>query len=776
MTCDPSSTGQNRHERNHLLTSAATESPRSSRRSHEAVRHATCLHAVLLLLLLLPTLARAADPDETDLFEKTVQNLAQAAHPSMVVITQFDRDGDESGVGTGFIVDTNGLIATCYHVVGEGRRIRVRLPDGTDLRVQGVEAWDRNLDLAVLKVDTEGAPNLAALPLGDSEELTQGAFVVALGNPLGLEYSVVQGVLSARRDLDGKEMFQLAIPIEPGHSGGPILDRKGHVQGILNMKSALTRNLCFAIPINQLRPLLAKPNPVTMERWLSIGALDPDRWESVFGARWFRQGGRILVEDMGSSFGGRALCLLREAPPVLPYEIRVSVKLDDEAGAAGLVFGSDGGDRHYGFYPSAGNLRLTRFDGPDVYSWNILEQVSTPHYRPGEWNTLRVRWETNRIRCYVNGHLVVESDDPVRPEGRVGLAKFRQTHAEFRGFAVGTSLDDGPEAEETRTRLQALLKSTEDTTDQELISGLAETPTMSRHLLGGRAADLEREALRLRRLARQIHHTAIRDLLVKTLADEDQTNLFRAGLLIAKLDDPDLDVEAYEEQLDRMAGEIRAGLDPDADEAARLEALIHYLFDENGFHGNRFEYYNRANSYLNHVLDNREGIPISLSVIFLELGRRIGLKGLEGVPLPGHFMVRHRFQDGHEQLIDVFEEGVFVDMAEARRRVLDTAGLLLESSHLEAASPRSIILRMLRNLAGAAEKDDQLQDALAYQDCIVALAPDSPADRWDRIGLRLRQGDAEGARDDFRWLLDHPPPGLDREMLLEFYQRVLPEP
>ncbi len=114
----------------------------------------------------------------------------------------------------------------------------------------------------------------------------------------------------------------------------------------------------------------------------------------------------------------------------------MSVRLHDESGAAGLIFHADGGDTHYGFYPSSGQLRLTRFDGPDVFAWKVLEQKASPHYRPGEWNTLKVRLEKDRIRCYVNDRLVIESTDDGYTKGRVGLAKFRDTVAEFKHFQI----------------------------------------------------------------------------------------------------------------------------------------------------------------------------------------------------------------------------------------------------------------------------------------------------------------------------------------------------
>src|SRR4029077_18090005 len=87
-----------------------------------------------------------------------------------------------------------------------------------------------------------------------------------------------------------------------------------------------------------------------------------------------------------------------------------------------------------------GQLRLTRFDSPDVFSWEILRQLASPHYHPGDWNTLKVRLDRGRIVCSVNGHVLVESTDTGLTEGRVGLAKFRDTRAEFKDFRVARAI------------------------------------------------------------------------------------------------------------------------------------------------------------------------------------------------------------------------------------------------------------------------------------------------------------------------------------------------
>jgi regulator of sirC expression with transglutaminase-like and TPR domain len=731
--------------------------------------------------------------------DKSVEFLAELARPSVVVIFHFGRDGKEDGVGAGFIVSSNGLIATSLHVIGEARPIAVRLSDGKSYEVTEIHAWDRKLDLAVIRVDADGLP---ALKLGNSDALKQGAPVVAMGNPLGLEHSIVQGVVSARREFDGLEMIQLAIPIEPGNSGGPLLDLQGRVHGILNMKSAVTPNLGFAVPINALKPLLEKPNPIPMKRWLTIGALNSREWTPLFGARWSQKAGRIQAEGVGQGFGGRSLCLSQRSPPELPYELAVTVRLDDESGAAGLVFGSDGDQKHYGFYPTAGQLRLTRFDGPTVYSWSILQQTNSAHYRPGEWNDLKVRREKDKFLCYVNGQCVFESTDHALPDGKVGLAKFRDTKAAFKNFQVGKqlSISNAAPAEELIASITKQIEEWSGPPDAKLAAALQPYAPLSQSILAERAAKLEAEATQLRKLSFNIHRQSVQaELLLALDQAEDKIDLFHAGLLISKLDNPDLDLGAYRRQLDDMAREMRSQLPTQADAATKLAALTNYLFTENGFHGSRADYYNRANSYLNEVLDDREGLPITLSILFLELAQRIGLEGVAGLPLPGHFLVRYRPKEGEDRIIDVFDGGkavtrsqahepvpkktgdrlidVFnggktITRSEAQELVIAATGEGFRDSDYKSASKREIIIRMLRNLLNVAQRSGVTTDSLRYLDVIVALAPESALDRLARASLRLQTGDVPGAKADFKWLLDTQPPGLDVERIAELFQSL----
>jgi regulator of sirC expression with transglutaminase-like and TPR domain len=719
--------------------------------------------------LLSADLLSAAEPAP-----KSVEQVAASARKSLAVISFAGRDGKRQGLGTGFVVAAEGLLATNLHVLGEARPITVELADGKKYPVISVHASDRVLDLALIRID---AKNLQALELADSDLLKEGQAVVAMGNPQGLTHSVVSGVVSARRQVEGRPMIQLAIPIETGNSGGPLLDMHGRVHGILTMKSLLTPNLGFAVPINLLKPLLKKPNPIPMSRWLTIGTLDPAEWTPLFEGRWKQRAGRIIAEGLGSGFGGRTLCLSRRTVPALPYELAVTVKLDDEAGAAGLVFCADGGDRHYGFYPSGGRLRLTRFDGPDVYSWTILEQKPSPRYRPGDWNTLKVRLEKGKFFCYVNGHLLVESTDSGLTGGKVGLAKFRDTHAEFKNFQVAREIPAPNLSADLAKRIHKSVDSLAPQTapNAALIDTLLPDATASISVLRERAKQLDQQAAQLRELAQAVHQKQVQSELIKALQPkETEIDLIYAALLVAKLDNDELDVEAYRKEIDRMVRDLKAGLPKDADEQVKLAALNRYLFAERGFHGSRHDYYNRSNSYLNEVIDDREGLPITLSVLYLELARRLGLN-VVGIGLPKHFVVKFAPTKGEAQLLDVYEGAKRIPQAEANRLVQAEAERPARQHDFAAVPKKAIVIRMLHNLLGLAADERDLKASLRYLDMIVAIDPAAANERLLRASARIQNGNTKGALEDVDWLMEHHPEGINEERILEF-RRLLTRP
>ena len=436
------------------------------------------------------------------------------------------------------------------------------------------------------------------------------------------------------------------------------------------------------------------------------------------------------------------------------------MRLEDESGAAGLVFCSDGGDAHYGFYPSAGKLRLTRFEGPDVYSWTILADVPTEAYRSGDWNHLRVRVEPGQITCWVNGQRVLVQSDDVLRGGSVGLCKFRNTVAEFRGFRVGKDLSEKPVPEALAVNIKAALDTFTKAPEakNDTLKQLLDQPSASRRLLVARRRELEKEAAALKELERQLHRQSItRELVAELAKPEDKIDLIRATLLLARHDNPEVEISQYLQSFARMVDDLKKDPEIAKGTLAAVTRINHYLFEEGGFHGSRHDYSSKSNSYMNELLDDREGLPITLSVLYIELASRLGVKGVYGVPLPGKFMVGYREgPEGELKLVDVFERGKTLSVEQAALELSDQGAFDEES--LEPSTKRAIILRMLNNLLSSTMDDSSaIKETMPYLDLSVALDPDAAVQRITRARMKERLGLKQEAAEDVRWLTEHFP-------------------
>lgn len=713
-----------------------------------------------------------AKPEKPLVNEPTdVQAITASAKKSVVVVTFTGRDGQQQGIGTGFIVSKDGLIATNLHVIGEARPIRVELYDGRKFDVVSIQATERSQDLAVLKID---AIDLPALELGNSDDLQEGQPVLAIGNPLGLERSVVTGVLSARREIEGRQMLQIAIPIERGNSGGPLLDLQGRVHGLLTLKSLRTDNLGFAIAVNALKPLLEKPNPIPMSRWLTIGAIDPDEWTVLPGGRWKQRAGQISADGRAGGFGGRAVVLANETPPELPYEVAVQVKFTPGDGAAGLVFHADGGDKHYGFYPSNGNVRFSRFDGPDVFSWAVLREVRKPSLNREGWNLLKVRVEVDRMLCYLNQELVFEIADSTYRSGKVGLCKFRQTEAEFKEFRFGKKLNESRPTDEASERIAKLIRDLkfDDGTESTAIHQLSQEDSFVVNTLEKEARDLEMRASRLRRLAGDVNTQQTLELLHRTL-EHEPVDLFQSALLVSKLDNPELDLSSYQNQIRRHAMRVRTASGTDASEEQRFQTLNRYLFEEQGFHGSRTDYGHRSNSYVNEALDDREGLPITLSIVYIELARQLDLN-VVGVGMPGHFLVRHEPKNGDTQLVDVFNRGKLISKEDAQALFTDVNERPWQDAFLNTIAPPAILERMLRNLFNAATETADIERLLKYSEAVIAIRPESAEDHLRCAVLCYQTQRWQRARAEVEWLTTHDS-NINRDSIEELARAIARE-
>jgi regulator of sirC expression with transglutaminase-like and TPR domain len=248
---------------------------------------------------------------------------------------------------------------------------------------------------------------------------------------------------------------------------------------------------------------------------------------------------------------------------------------------------------------------------------------------------------------------------------------------------------------------------------------------------------------------------------------EESIDLGRAALLLARAEYPEMDVQAEVGRLDVLAAQAAPYLSPGPDAAGRLGGLRAFLAEVCGFRGNEQDYYDPKNSFLNRVLDSRTGIPITLSVVYMEIGRRLGLP-LKGVGLPGHFLVKYQ-DPGNVLFLDPFNGGRTVTSAECREMVTQMyqGRIPFQEEFLAGVSKKYIVLRMLNNLRGIYLQNAQLRKALAVVEMILAISPASGEDLKQRGVIHYRLQNYKQARQDLETYLFLNPGATDSEAVKE---------
>jgi regulator of sirC expression with transglutaminase-like and TPR domain len=251
---------------------------------------------------------------------------------------------------------------------------------------------------------------------------------------------------------------------------------------------------------------------------------------------------------------------------------------------------------------------------------------------------------------------------------------------------------------------------------------------------------------------------------------EETIDLGRAALLLARSEYPELNLDEQVGRLDELGRRAARSVDTEGPLPERVDALRAFLAEQCGFRGNAEDYYDPANSFLNRVLDRRTGIPISLSVVYMEVGRRVNLP-LFGVGLPGHFLVK--CQDHRSRIfLDPFHGGR-ITTPEVCRQIVETMHkrqIAFREDMLAAVEKRYIVLRMLHNLRGVYLEQRQLRKALAIEEMVLALHPDSAED-WKLRGLLHYQlGQSGLSRRDLERYLALRPLGPDAEQVRELIQ------
>ncbi|MGA8867424.1 MAG: transglutaminase-like domain-containing protein [Candidatus Sulfotelmatobacter sp.] len=251
---------------------------------------------------------------------------------------------------------------------------------------------------------------------------------------------------------------------------------------------------------------------------------------------------------------------------------------------------------------------------------------------------------------------------------------------------------------------------------------------------------------------------------------EDEVDLLRAALVIARTEYPNLEIEAYAARVEELARQVAVQV-PDLNPQRTVVALNHVLFGEARLRGNRDDYYDPRNSFLNDVLDRGLGIPITLSVVYMEVARRVGL-ALAGVGLPGHFLLQHRGDDGQETLIDCFNRGDILSQQDCQQRLdeIYSGEMALRPEFLHPISRRQILTRMLNNLKTVYLSTRNFRKALPVCDLMLVIYPRSAEDVKQRALLRYSLNLHKLAAEDLAEYLQMSPEASDadeiRQMML----------
>lgn len=252
--------------------------------------------------------------------------------------------------------------------------------------------------------------------------------------------------------------------------------------------------------------------------------------------------------------------------------------------------------------------------------------------------------------------------------------------------------------------------------------------------------------------------------------DDDALPLFEAAASIAQDEYPDLDVQQVLGDVDQMLARVKRRCPEDAGALQRLRVLNQFFFRDMGFGGNVNNYYDPDNSYLNAVLRTRRGIPISLAVLWLELAQGLGLKA-RGVNFPGHFMIKINLPNG-QVVIDPFTGQSLSreDLSERLEPYKRRNGLVDDFDvpvglYLQAASPREILARMLRNLKEIHRTQEDWLRLVSVLDRLIVLQPEAWAEYRDRGLAWAELGDVRRAVEDLETFVEHTDDALERSAI-----------
>jgi regulator of sirC expression with transglutaminase-like and TPR domain len=253
---------------------------------------------------------------------------------------------------------------------------------------------------------------------------------------------------------------------------------------------------------------------------------------------------------------------------------------------------------------------------------------------------------------------------------------------------------------------------------------------------------------------------------------EEQIDLAKAALYIAQEEYPELEVEEYLNALDTMASEVLERLTQARYPLKVIQTLNHYLYEDLGFKGNHNNYYDPKNSYFNEVINRRMGIPITLSLVYLELCKRIDFP-MVGIGMPGHFLIRPEFEDAGIY-VDAFNQGeiLFYEDCAARLTQIYQQPIQMQPEFLAAVTPRRFLGRMLMNLKVIYLNQGNIEQALGVIERMLLLFPDSLNEKRDRGILYYNLARWREARQDLENYLEILPTAQDAAIIRQILDQM----
>ncbi|MDE1727242.1 MAG: transglutaminase family protein [Thaumarchaeota archaeon] len=255
-----------------------------------------------------------------------------------------------------------------------------------------------------------------------------------------------------------------------------------------------------------------------------------------------------------------------------------------------------------------------------------------------------------------------------------------------------------------------------------------------------------------------------------TYAKSPQYSLVEKCLKLAQtLEFPDLDLNHYIQKLNFMGEELRNSVSDVKNPTYLISMLNEYMFDNLGFHGDSDDYYNPRNNFLNVVIDKQSGIPITLSIIYSQLGTHIGLD-LRPVGFPGHFLVKY----SEEMILDPFNGGILLDV-EDLQEILDTtygSGIQFSPDYLNEIEPEKILIRITNNLKNSYMQSFNYKMAMHCINMVLGLAPDSPEEIRDKGIIQSRLLQNESAIQSLEQYLELAPEANDVDYVLDLIRSI----